>query len=401
MTLQPFDFFQLFVLPGLIEGLWATGLVAYGLFCMLPALRAAGARPAAMLAGWLLIAVSPLGAALDAFIGLPFIWFIVVSIVILAVGGYPKLLVTVTGGPRPLEANVASLFAAVDAAGKSFEIGDVEAWQAALEDLDRARSPQLDRYIDLVQRYAREEVGRRAGSRHSSRETLMELKLEATRIRSGVGPPGLLIAAVLVLCFLVAASPSVAFDLERGVQLARTCPEALDRVDAARRDAPEVDLDAWPLSHLVLVDPGAPATTMWDGSLNLERAALSRHNPRARDLLEENGFGRGYLRAWDTADGRLVDAEILAFGTADGAWAFHRAMTAYACGYSNQAFVGPADSVGLRVLYGTGDPIREQLTWVDGTMRVQVSRSFETEPADHAEIVRLAMSQLEQLSHPE
>jgi hypothetical protein len=399
--LEPADFFRLFILPGLIAGLWGAGLVAYGLFCLLPALRAAGAGPAAMVAGYVLTALGPVVAALAALLALPPLWLVALSLIVLVVGSYPNMLVKLTGGPQAMEAGAAALFAEIEAAQRSFDIGDIEAWQAALGRLDRGMNPEFKRYVDLVQRFAREEVGRREGSRQSSRETLIQIQREATRIRSARRPPSVVLGAILMLGFVVAAAPSLAVDVARGVEGTRVCPDALERADGASWAGSGIDIAAWPISHLVLVDPAVAATLVFDGRLSLDDAAVSRHNPRARDLLEENGYRDGYLRAWETSDGRLVQAEILVFDSAQGARAFHRAFTAYACRFSSQAFAGPADAVGLRVRYGTGDPFREQLTWVDGTMRVQVSRSFETEPIDHSDIQTLAANQLKQLAHPE
>lgn len=395
------DFVRIFVLPGVMEGLWAAGLVAYGIWCILPALRAAGAGPTGMVAGYVVTALGPAVAVVDALVAPAFAWLTVASVIVLLVGIFPNPLVRLTGGPRSMEPRAEALFAAIEAGQASFDVGDIGAWQAALDRLDAMRSPELDRYIDLLQQYGQEELARRNGSRKSSRETLEKIQREATLLRSGARPPTPLLGAILALSFVVASAPSLVVDVARGVAQVRVCPDALELVDASSTVGSGTSVAEWPISHLVLVEPPAPATPTFDGRLNLDDAAVSRHNPRARDLLEEHGFRDGYLRAWETPAGRLVMAEILVFDTADGALAFHRAFTAYACRFSIATFAGPAAAVGLRVRYGTGDPFREQLTWVDGVMRVQVSRSFETEPTDHSDIVNLASSQMEQLARPE
>jgi hypothetical protein len=396
------DILQFIVLPALVYGLIAAGLVAYGLFCTIPALRVAGARPGAMLVAHALTAAGPVLIALGALIGIPIAWIAVVGLALLAIGSQPTLFVRILGGPRPMEPSLAALFAEIEAANRLLEIGDVDAWSAAIDRLDRRRVPQLDRYVDLLQRFAQEEQGRRAGSRQSSRTTLMEIDREAARLRAGIRPPAPMLAAAVVMGFLIAAAPTLAVEGSRALDAARACPDALGQVDAAGVSGSGVDVSAWPISHLVLVDPRlSDASLRFDGRLDLDGAAVSRHNPRARAILVESGFRDGYLRAWETAAGRLVQAEILVFESVEGARTFHREFTAYACRFSSQAFAGIDGAVGLQVRYGAGDPIREQLTWVDGPMRVQVSMSFESEPADHARILALAMIQREQLEHPE
>ena len=81
---------------------------------------------------------------------------------------------------------------------------------------------------------------------------------------------------------------------------------------------------------------------------------------------------------------------------------FQRQMTLYACRFSEQAFetMYPA-SVGLQVRYSTGDPIVEQIAWVDGARRLVVSQSFTQRPADHAAVVELARRALQRLQNPE
>lgn len=55
----------------------------------------------------------------------------------------------------------------------------------------------------------------------------------------------------------------------------------------------------------------------------------------------------------------------LAFDTQKGALSYHQAVTAYACRYSSEVFSVPGGGVGLRILYGSGDPVRDQVAWID------------------------------------
>jgi hypothetical protein len=120
----------------------------------------------------------------------------------------------------------------------------------------------------------------------------------------------------------------------------------------------------------------------------------------AGQKLAEDGYVGGYGRDWETANGHSLSAEIFAFSTAAGAAKFHRQMTEYACRFSSEAFTGPANETGLRVNYTGGDPIVEQLGWVDGSFRIVVARSYASPPADHAGVVALAQHAAEHLASP-
>jgi hypothetical protein len=124
--------------------------------------------------------------------------------------------------------------------------------------------------------------------------------------------------------------------------------------------------------------------------MGLERAAASRHDPRAGEKLAAAGFVGAYQRGWETPDGHALSAEIFQFATPAGAAQFHRQMTEYACRFSSEAFAGTGNETGLQVNYSTGDPVVEQLAWVDGPYRLVVSESYAAPPADHAGITDLA-----------
>jgi hypothetical protein len=113
------------------------------------------------------------------------------------------------------------------------------------------------------------------------------------------------------------------------------------------------------------------------------------------------GFVGAYRRDWQTPEGRTLSAEIFEFASSAGAMQFHRQMTEYACRFSEQAFetVFPA-SVGLQVRYSSGDPIVEQIAWVDGSRRLVVTQSFAQPPPDHAAVVELVRRALQRLQNP-
>jgi hypothetical protein len=287
----------------------------------------------------------------------------------------------------------------VHGAGQRLEVGDVEGGTLELQALRRRASPQVAPYVDLWIRYAREEAQRRDGVRISSRPTQEAMAAELGRLQARQGRPPL---AVVALVIALGMAISVMVPIARGALDAdgfacRNVQPILAAAEASPRMTP---IDDPTLSHLVLVDPGEAATLVDDGGMGIERAAESRHDPAAADKLHAAGFVGAYRRDWETPAGRHLSAEIFAFGTPDGAARFHRQMSEYACRFSSLAFVGSAGETGLRVNYTGGDPIVEQLGWVDGSFRIVVTRSYAQAPPDHDEIGGLARLAAEHLASP-
>jgi hypothetical protein len=69
--------------------------------------------------------------------------------------------------------------------------------------------------------------------------------------------------------------------------------------------------------------------------------------------------------------------------------AYQQAVTRYACRYATAAFSVPGGGIGLRVRYGSGDPIRDQAAWIDGSRGVVIAVGYQEAPSDHAEILAL------------
>ena len=287
------------------------------------------------------------------------------------------------------------VIAKIHAAGQRLEVGDVENALADLETARRTATPQTSAYADLWIRYANEELRRREGLRLSSRPTQQAIAAEYKRLRARRGRPPLpVIGAVIALGVVVV----VAVPIARGAlsPLADACDEVqpiLAAAEAAPRAGHVVDPA---LSHLTLVDPGVEARLVLDTGMGLQTAAASRHDPKAGEKLEADGFEAAYTRQWQTPDGRLLSAEVFRFATPAGATRFHREMTEYACRFSTLAFSGTGGETGLQVNYSTGDPVVEQLAWVDGPYRVVVSRSYTDRPLDHAGIIDLAFRAMKQ-----
>ena len=278
---------------------------------------------------------------------------------------------------------------AVHAAAQRLEVGDVEGGLSDLRAARRAATPRTAAYADLWIRYATEETQRRDGVRISSRPTQEAIAAEYRSLGSRRGRPALPIVALVIAA---GALVSVAVPIARGdlSNVARACVEAQPILAAAEATPRTTTIYDPSLSHLVLDDPGVRATLVDDGGMGLERAAASRHDPRAGEKLEAAGFVGAYRRDWETPDGHALSAEIFQFATPAGAAQFHRQMTDYACRFSSEAFAGTANETGLQVNYSTGDPVVEQLAWVDGPYRLVVSQSYAAPPADHAGITDLA-----------
>lgn len=293
----------------------------------------------------------------------------------------------------------APVFERINAAGAALDVGDLDAANEALRAArDRAR-PRLVPYVDLWLRLVDEERQRRDGVRLSSGPTHNAMSMEMTGLRAERARPASAITLIALLTgvALAAGLPAAL----GGTSVPPFACDAAQSILAAAEAAPHATaIDDERLSHLTLVDPGEPAGTIVDQGLDLAAAAESRHDPAAYDKLARAGFIAGYHREWVLLDGHQVGAEIFRFNTVSGAELFHRQATAYACRFANLAFAGPNGETGLQIRYSTGDRIVEQLAWVDGPMRILVSRGFDVPPADHGLIIDLARRASARLAQP-
>jgi hypothetical protein len=336
--------------------------------------------PVAAIAGWY---VGERGRAVVAALGLA-------SLVAGVIGNLGRSRGSATG---PDDQTIA----AAHAAGQRLEVGDAE---GALDDLLIARrtaTPRTAAYVDLWIRYANEELRRREGLRLSSRPTQEAIASQYRALSAQRGRPALPVVAPVIA---IGVAVAVGVPIARGAlsPVATACDQAepiLAAAEAAPRAAHVYDPA---LSHLTVDDPGVPARLMVDTGMGLAAAAASRHDPQADEKLTADGFEAGYQREWRTPDGRTLSAEVFRFGTPAGAARFHREMTEYACRFSTLAFTGTGGETGLQVNYSTGDPVVEQLAWVDGPYRIVVSRSYAERPFDHAEIIDLAFRAMKQLA---
>jgi len=143
-------------------------------------------------------------------------------------------------------------------------------------------------------------------------------------------------------------------------------------------------------SDLLLDSPGPEFTLVWDAPMGIEEAAGSRVDTFTLRQLRDARFVEAHQRQWVRDDGTTLGNDVFRFATSEGAAGYHRLVTTYACRYSNETFDVPGGGVGLRIRYGSGDPIRDQVAWTDGNHRLLVAIGYVEAPADHAEILSLA-----------
>jgi hypothetical protein len=85
------------------------------------------------------------------------------------------------------------------------------------------------------------------------------------------------------------------------------------------------DLESGPPNPAPLRDalphtpPESGALYIMELPLNLDQAASSRHDSATRAQLVEAGFVAGHIRLWYAADGRGIQADVMEFGTPEGA----------------------------------------------------------------------------------
>lgn len=293
----------------------------------------------------------------------------------------------------------APAFERINAARAALDVGDLDAASEALESArDRAR-PRLAASVELWTRLVDEERQRRDGVRVSSGPTRNALSAELRRMQEERARPASPVTLVAIIVG-IAVAVGVPAALARTEPPIFACAAAGMILATAEASPRATDVEDGALSHLTLVNPGEPAGTIVDAGLDLAAAAESRHDPAALEKLAMAGFVGGYHREWELLDGHRASAEIFRFNTASGAAQFHRAATEYACRFANVAFMGPNGETGLQIRYSSGDRIVEQLAWVDGPLRILVSRGFDEPPADQRLIIDLAQRASERLAVP-
>jgi hypothetical protein len=144
-----------------------------------------------------------------------------------------------------------------------------------------------------------------------------------------------------------------------------------------------------PTGILLLTEPGPDFTLVGEYPMTLEETAASRVDTETLPQLRAAGFESAYRRLWIREDGTMLGNDVFVFATQKGALSYHEAVTAYACRYSSEVFPVPGGGVGLRILYGSGDPVRDQVAWIDGNRRVVIAIGYQDDSADHREVLDL------------
>lgn len=370
-----------------MEALIAGVSVGLYLFCIRPQLQWRRAKPAAFVISALLGASVPTALALGAVFPIPPSVATFPTLLLVVIWFWPDFVMRVTGGDRPLDASTTVLLSVLTEAGKQLEVGDVDGFADGVQEARSRATATTAPYVELWERFVEEERGRRAGVLQSSAPTAEALRAEYARIRgAGAALPAPFAVLTVVVAAVVAVLPT-GLALATGTDLSPVCRAAKH---GASPGAPGAAARSGPLADLLLRLPGPDFTLVGEGSMNIEEAASSRVDTDTLQQLRDAQFQGAYARDWIRADGTRLGNDVFSFATNAGAARYHRAVTAYACGYSTEAFEVPGGGVGLRIRYGSGDPVRDQVAWVDANRRFVVAIGYQDPPADHVEALALA-----------
>lgn len=292
--------------------------------------------------------------------------FVVVAGVAIA-AVLPRLLITVTGGPRPISAGLDLALAELRS---GFSLRSPEAVDTALRRMETYRSHETAAFLDAWRRRADRQLASMDPRRGASDTT---------------GLTNLMTVALLA----AAVSPALAMQ-----SLPHNACSEVDTLLAPTAEfaARDYHFDGLTLFQRVLDDPGVGPEMFDQGSLDLEAAAAYRHDPDSLRQLEIHGFREAFHREFRTDDGSVISSTVYEFSTVPNAVDFQAYANRYACVFANEAFAGPAphDGVGLQIRYGNPDQIVEQVSWVRGPRRYVIALGFLGRPPDHSAIMRLA-----------
>lgn len=307
----------------------------------------------------------------------------------------PDVLVRITGGPRPPAANKAEVASILDDAQARLGAGDPDGWRAAVDRLQSASDPAAAAVARAMADYARE-LGRGVPPSPSIERRFHD---EAQRYLFDSRPPTPVVAVLApLLAAVVGLAPGLGAGIIRPALVGLThglgagifdpvCDEASNA--AAEGGSSESPSTVSALSNLLLDGPGPDFTLVWEGPMTLEESAASRVDTMTLPQLRAAGFVSAYGREWIRDDGTRLGNDVFAFAEAHGAESYQQAVTDYACRYSSQTFAVPGGGVGLRILYGSGDPVRDQVAWIDGNHRIVMAIGYRDNSRDHREVLEL------------
>lgn len=317
----------------------------------------------------------------------------------------PDVLVRITGGPRPPAADKAEVASILDDAQARLGAGDPDGWRAAVDRLQSASDPAAAGVARAMADYARD-LGRGVPSSPSVERRFHD---EAQRYLFDSRPPSPIVAVLTpLLAAVVGLAPGLGAGMIRPALVGLTdglgagifdpvCDEATNA--AANGGSNESPSTVSALSTVLLDAPGPDFTLVWEGPMTLEESAASRVDTMTLPQLRAAGFVAAYGREWIRDDGTRLGNDVFAFAGARGAESYQQAVTGYACRYSSQTFAVPGGGVGLRILYGSGDPVRDQVAWIDGNLRIVMAIGYRDDVRDHSEVL-LLVARTRQLSVP-
>jgi hypothetical protein len=307
----------------------------------------------------------------------------------------PDLLVQITGGPRPPAADKAEVASILDGAQARLEAGDPDGWRSAVERLQSASDPAAAGVARAMADYARD-LGRGAPPSHWIERRFHD---EAQRYLFDSRPPRPVVAVLTpLLAAVIGLTPGLGAAIIRPALVSLThglgagifdpvCREAQNA--AAQGGSNESQSTVSALPNLLLDTPGPDFTLVWAGPMTLEQAAASRYDTMTLPQLRAAQFVSAYGREWIRDDGTRLLNDVFAFAEGQGAESYHQEVTGYACRYSSETFAVPGGGVGLRIPYGSGDPIRDQVGWIDGNHRIVMAIGYRDDSHDHGEVLDL------------
>lgn len=366
------------VLPAALTwALFGAGIAFYAIACVDPGLRSAGATTMARIAGAAISALAVGLVSLAGLIGRPEVPLsVALAMVVLLVIVPSAWLVRLSGGPQ-WSGQRGEIARRVGAAYARNEAGDVDGWRREILNLSEVADAESAAYVAALQAWAHD-VSQGAPARN---ETSARLRHEHRLLFIGRGPSRWVVALIVATAGLATGVPVYSTALARHM----ACDEA-ERITAAI--VPEAGSPGIETARLVVSDPVAGARLVSEGRVDLEAAVESRVDPNTERQLRDAGFIEAYQRTWQLDDG-FVSADAFAFASPEGAIAFHRDVTRYACQFALTTFSPGDGAVGLRIRYATDPPIRDQIAWIHGHHRVLVSIGYSSSPFGHDDILRL------------
>ena len=354
-----------------------AGIAWYHVASIEPTLWARRARPIAVVLASLLSALVIGAIALlpilpgRAVLALSIAWFAFVAL--------PGFLSWITRGPRALHGDRGRAAKLMTLAADAIAVGDAAQWQEMMGALGRIEDPEARPFADAARQYAKEAA---AGAPPRA-ETIARFRNEGQLYLAGrkkrhrvTNPLAIVLAAIIgFLPAMVLAKPNA-------------CDLAESLLASERRTLATADPNAEP-NGPALLDPGAGYQSVGAGTMTMAEAAGTRYDPETLHQLERAGYVQGYWAAWVHESGTKLGADVFVFAHQSGAVDYQQAVTRYACRYATEAFRIPGGGVGLRIRYGSGDPIRDQAAWVVGPARTLIAVGYKEAPADHHQLLDL------------